>query len=253
MDYLLRDSHMCGVNYGVYDPDRILKSMCAYGRADQKELRIAVRYSGLGALEDLLLARYQMHAQIYGHKTNRACNAMLECIRERLVASGWTWYENCSSVEDLLKIFVNLDDRAFTQKLINPEVDGKAGKVKELAEKLFLERKLIKRVFEEKADCSKDSSPRAKEVRQRYEEHKSHLKEADIWAADDEFKNKGPKVNSDGYPLKMLRKQPQNGFYMVHEIKDFSTVIQFLPELECTFRIYCKDAYVKKAKKLLPT
>ena len=29
MDYLLRDSHMCGVNYGLYDPDRILKSMCA--------------------------------------------------------------------------------------------------------------------------------------------------------------------------------------------------------------------------------
>ena len=77
MDYLLRDSHMCGVNYGLYDPDRILKSMCAYGRTDTKELRIAVRYSGLGALEDLLLSRYQMHAQIYGHKTNRACNAML--------------------------------------------------------------------------------------------------------------------------------------------------------------------------------
>lgn len=70
MDYLLRDSHMCGVNYGLYDPDRILKSMCAYARTDSAQLRICVRYSGSGALEDLLFSRYQMHAQIYGHKTN---------------------------------------------------------------------------------------------------------------------------------------------------------------------------------------
>ena len=128
--------------------------MCAYGKVDEKELRIGVRYSGIGALEDLLLARYQMHAQIYGHKTNRACNAMLECIRERLVGCGWTWYEGCSSVDDLLNIFVDLDDRAFVNILMNPEVDGRVGKVKELAEKLFVERRLVKRVYEEKADCT---------------------------------------------------------------------------------------------------
>lgn len=252
MDYLLRDSHMCGVNYGVYDPDRILKSMCAYGKVDEKELRIGVRYSGIGALEDLLLARYQMHAQIYGHKTNRACNAMLECIRERLVGCGWTWYGGCSSVGDLLNIFVDLDDRAFVNKLMDPEVDGRAGKVKELAEKLFLERRLVKRVYEEKADCSKDNNSRTKDVIRRFEEYKARLKEAGIWAAEDQFKNKGPRVNSDDYPLKMLRKHPVDGFYMVHEIKDFSAVIQFLPELECTFRIYCKDGSVGKAKNLLP-
>ena len=115
-----------------------------------------------------------------------------------------------------------------------------------------MERRLVKRVYEEKADCSKDDNFRAKEVIQRFEEHKARLKEAGIWAVEDQFKNKGPRVNSDGYPLKMLRKHPVDGFYMVHEIKDFSTVIQFLPELECTFRIYCKDGSVKKAKNLLP-
>lgn len=146
---------------------------------------------GLGALEDLLLARYQMHAQIYGHKTNRACNAMLECIRERLVGCGWTWYGGCSSIGDLLNIFVDLDDRAFVNKLMDAEVDGGVGKVKELAEKLFVERRLVKRVYEEKADCSKDDNFRAKEVIRRFEEHKARLNEAGIWAVEDQFKNKG--------------------------------------------------------------
>ncbi len=253
MDYLLRDSHMCGVNYGLYDPDRILKSMCTYGRTDSRDLRIAVRYSGLGALEDLLLARYQMHAQIYGHKTNRACNAMLEGIRKRLFENDWRWHRGCSSITDLLDVFLNFDDHAFVSTLLEFKSDGTSLEIKEIAEKLFLERRLVKRVFEERADCSRDDDMKANTVRQRWSEHKKRLEDAGIRAAEDVFENKGPKVNSHDYPLKILRKHPQSGHYIVHEMKEFSTVIQFLPELECTFRIYCKAARVREAKSLIPS
>ncbi len=149
MDYLLRDSHMCGVNYGLYDPNRVLKSMCAYARSDTREIHVGVRYSGLGALEDLLISRYQMHSQIYGHKTNRACKVMLDEIQRCLVDAKWKWYEKyMDTIEDFLNCFSDLSDFKFVERLRTDEIDKGAGMVKEMAEKLFVTRKLVKRVYE---------------------------------------------------------------------------------------------------------
>ena len=250
MDYLLRDSHMCGVNYGLYDPDRILKSMCAYARTDTAELRICIRYSGLGALEDLLMSRYQMHAQIYGHKTNRACNAMLECIRERLRVVGWSWYRDCATIEHLIKAFADLDDRAFVNELLDPALDNGVGKIREIASKLFVERKIVKRVFEERAGGL--DKARAETAKARWSEHKNRLEREEIWTAEDIFENKGPKINTPNYHLKVIRKHPVEGWYQVEELLDHSGVAHFLPELECTFRLFCKETHVNKAKRLLP-
>lgn len=248
MDYLLRDSHMCGVNYGLYDPDRILKSMCAYGRTDTEQLRIAVRYSGLGALEDLLLSRYQMHAQIYGHKTNRACNAMLAQIRMRLQHVRWKWYDGCRTTSQLLGRFLRLDDHTFIQMLRNPKVDRGSGQVKEIAEKLFIERKLYKRVYEERAiSGGKKTTSAAK----RWEKYRDLLTKSRIKFKEDEFENKGPKLNKTDGTLKVLRKHPQRKYYRVHDLRGFTTIVRYIPEKESTYRVYCKEKYLAKAKSLL--
>ena len=248
MDYLLRDSHMCGVNYGLYDPDRILKSMCAYSRTDTKELRIAVRYSGLGALEDLLLSRYQMHAQIYGHKTNRACNAMLAQIRIRLQRVRWKWYTGCRTTKQLLGRFLGLDDHTFIQMLRNRKVDDGVGEVKEIAEKLFIERKLYKRVYEERAaSVGKKTTSAVK----RWERYRRRLTQSRVKFKEDEFQNKGPKLNQSNCFLKVLRKDPQRKYYGVHELRGFTTIVRNIPEKEYTYRVYCKEKYVEKAKSLL--
>lgn len=252
MDYLVRDSHMCGVNYGLYDPDRILKSMCVYARKDNRELRAGIRSSGLGALEDLLLSRYQMYAQIYGHKTNRACNAMLDRIQERLKKAGWSWYRGCRTLDELLGTFEKLDDRAFINILLTEDVDKGAGKVREIAEKLFLNRRLVKRVFEERVALRGKLSKERRQAETRMRDHQDRLKDSNIWAAPDVFENKGPKINTGNSPLKLLKKDPREGHYLVHEIRGLSTVVQFLPERELTFRIYCREHNVKKAKLLLP-
>jgi HD superfamily phosphohydrolase len=251
MDYLLRDSHMCGVNYGFYDPERILKSMCAYGRTDTRELRVAIRYSSLGAFEDLLFSRYQMHGQIYGHKTNRACYAMLMRIQDRLRDAKWTWYRECTSLESLLTRFGELDDHSFIDELLEPELDYGAGKVKEIAEKLFIERKLVKRVFEERVVHSDPISTREENILKRWREHQTRLEKEGFWFVGDVFENKGPKIHEQNYHFKVLKKNTQ-GFYMVHELKDFTTVLQHLPPVEYLYRIYCKMPNVNKAKSLLP-
>lgn len=252
MDYLLRDSHMCGVNYGLYDPDRILKSMCAYAREDTGALRVAVRHSGLGALEDLLLSRYQMHSQIYCHKTNRACDATLESIRGHLQKVGWVWHDGCRTVDQLIERFAELDDQTFIRQL--QQLDGPNGReaIRHLAENLFARRKLVKRVFEERIVRSEANPDREQRVIQRWEDHQRNLDEAGIWYTRDCFENKGPKVGRPDYYLKVLRKHPKHGFYLVHELRDLSTIAHYLPEQEITYRLYCKADDVAKAKRLLP-
>lgn len=69
---------------------------------------------------------------------------MLERIRTRLLEAGWSWHRNCSTIEQLLRTFANLDDHAFVDDLLKPELDNGAGKISEIASKLFLERKIVK-------------------------------------------------------------------------------------------------------------
>lgn len=246
MDYLLRDSHMAGVKYGIYDPNRIFKSMCFYARRDTNDLRLAVRHSGIGALEDLLISRYEMHSQIYGHKTNRACSAMLTAIQNRLKAADWTWYDGCETLSDLISIFCRLDDQTFIHRLLDERADN--GKVQELAQKLFIERRLVKRVFEERVDGQASN-----DIEERCNRHKAILDEHGIICERDVFENKGPKLNNDDYYLKVLKKHPKTNYYMVEELRNHSTVSRFLPQLECTYRIYCEAPQVQRAKSLLPT
>jgi hypothetical protein len=65
LDYILRDSYMCGVSIGPVDLDRIL----FYTRFQDKTL--SFHRAGLGALEIFLVIRAFMYQQIYFHRTTR--------------------------------------------------------------------------------------------------------------------------------------------------------------------------------------
>lgn len=75
LDYLLRDSHYCGVEYGRYDIDKVIESAKLVPRSDGSYL--AYHRDGVFAIEGMLLARYHMHRQVYGHKTRLATDKML--------------------------------------------------------------------------------------------------------------------------------------------------------------------------------
>ncbi len=67
-DYLLRDSMMTGVKYGIYDLERLLHVL----RLDARGDNIVVAANGVQAVEKYLQARYHMYSQVYLHKTVRA-------------------------------------------------------------------------------------------------------------------------------------------------------------------------------------
>ena len=74
-DYLMRDSHYCGVAYGRFDLERIIETAELLDSAGQTQL--AFQEGGLYAVEGLLLARRSMHRQVYRQKTRRATDVML--------------------------------------------------------------------------------------------------------------------------------------------------------------------------------
>lgn len=78
MDYLLRDSLYCGVQYGRYDLDRLRDTMLLYGGSPDIPLQLAVDDGGIRAIEGFILARYFMFTQVYFHDVRRAYDYILE-------------------------------------------------------------------------------------------------------------------------------------------------------------------------------
>lgn len=69
-DYLLRDSHHCGVEYGRFDHLRMIQSLDLH-EGEGGALEIALHRDGIHTFEALILARYQMNTQVYFHRIRR--------------------------------------------------------------------------------------------------------------------------------------------------------------------------------------
>lgn len=78
MDYLLRDSYFTGVSYGEFDLYRILRTIRIVNDT------MVVKESGIHAIEDYIMARYQMYWQVYLHPTSRSYESILHSIFKRM-------------------------------------------------------------------------------------------------------------------------------------------------------------------------
>lgn len=153
MDYLLRDAYFTGVNYGTIDLDRILRMLRPYHG------RIVVKESGMHAVEDYLMSRYQMYWQIYFHPVTRSSEIILRQIFKRakeLVKQGFQFrfmleplpqlFAGVLSVEEYLQLDEALIQTTFMQwRKENDSV------LSELCER-FMDRRLYKYVEVEQID-----------------------------------------------------------------------------------------------------
>lgn len=71
-DYLLRDSHHLGVNYGKYDLNRLLVTLKFIKLPEESAARLVFENGGIHAVEALIIARYMMFNQVYFQHTRRA-------------------------------------------------------------------------------------------------------------------------------------------------------------------------------------
>lgn len=145
MDYLLRDAYFTGVNYGTFDLERILRVIRPY------KGRIVVKESGMHAVEDYLMSRYQMYWQVYFHPVTRAGEILLSKIFERaklLYEEGYSFqfmlkpllalFENRMTVSDYLSL-----DEALMQTALSFWSTEKDGILSDLCAR-FLNRDLFK-------------------------------------------------------------------------------------------------------------
>jgi uncharacterized protein len=83
-DYLLRDSHMTGVRYGIYDLDWVLRALtfgCVREPSGKEHWVLAIEgRKGLPPIEGFFLARSFMYQQVYHHKATRAAEALIRGI-----------------------------------------------------------------------------------------------------------------------------------------------------------------------------
>lgn len=77
MDYLQRDAYFTGVSYGHFDMERILRVMRPC------EDQIVIKSSGMHAVEDYIMSRYQMYWQVYFHPVSRSAEVILRKTLER--------------------------------------------------------------------------------------------------------------------------------------------------------------------------
>jgi HD superfamily phosphohydrolase len=143
LDYLLRDCHFTGVKYGIYDLERIVNTLLPIETEDGT--RLAVKEEGVYAVEQLLLARYHMHAQVYNHKTRLVADEMAKrgldlAIEEKSIDP--TLF-SIDEIPKKLDAYLGLDDESIFAQIISHK-----GTFSEDLFSRLKERRLLCKIYE---------------------------------------------------------------------------------------------------------
>ncbi len=218
MDYLLRDSHFAGVQYGLYDFHRVVQNLTVHSQGGIWEL--AVDIGGLHAVEAFVLARYFMFTQVYLHKTRRIYDKIMVEFLRSILPNG----KLPADPVDFLK----WDDIYVLQKSKEEQNENV------WAERL-IHRKHLKLVREVFPHASKEDRDILKKIK---EEIEKEFTRSSVYV--DEYTQK-PVIfqNEDGEPTIQIidkrREQRAVPFY------EKSKIIERLNEPIYIYRIYADD------------
>lgn len=147
-DYLLRDSYFCGVKYGIFDIDR-LHLIFEFRSDSNEEKTLMIAGDGVHTLEQFVLAKYFLTAQVYGHRVRRITDQMIvraivlgieddeiELLRDLFTYSGQEGY--CTN-------YVQWDDWRFMN--VFGAADSNRGYCHDLIMRLT-NRNLLKEIFD---------------------------------------------------------------------------------------------------------
>ena len=147
-DYLLRDSKFAGVTYGLYDIHQLHRSLKVCDGESGRELRIAE--NGVVAVEQFVMAKYYMFANVYRHKVRLITDQMIT----RAIALGIEVDQihelnalyRYEAGDSFIKNYMQWNDARLLLELGSSDYDGK------LCHQLVCrlrDRRLLKRVFRE--------------------------------------------------------------------------------------------------------
>lgn len=151
LDYIRRDAHQAGVSYGVFDQDKVLESLVPV-QISGSECSVGVLEDGVWAVEQLLLAKYHMNAQVYRHRIRRITDSMLVRGLSLAIQEGLSELKQLYRYEkscEYCKFFLRFDD----DNLMRVIREKSKGNAKVMFDRLY-SRCLFKEVFRRKVDTS---------------------------------------------------------------------------------------------------
>ncbi|MCI0358432.1 MAG: HD domain-containing protein [Planctomycetaceae bacterium] len=154
-DYLLRDSKFCGVEYGIFDPQQLQRSLLAVGNAGQEELMIDP--DGVHAVEQFVLAKYYMTTNVYRHRVRVITDQMIgRAIRLGIEADGLAELERLyrfDNTEAFIRNYQKWDDARFLETFCPQHAPPPGTQSGELLQRLR-SRRLLKQVYSDRIeDC----------------------------------------------------------------------------------------------------
>jgi HD superfamily phosphohydrolase len=168
-DYLLRDAHATGVEYGTFDLEWLLQSLRFAEPGPEGETPgLAIDGAkGLPAIESFILARLFMFQQVYFHKASRASEWMMSKLLGRvcrLLADGTRLPGVPRAIEEIaregdapISDYLDLDDYALWTAIVAWRDSGDSI-VRDFASRLFL-----RRLFKTRELHGKECEPEARE------------------------------------------------------------------------------------------
>jgi HD superfamily phosphohydrolase len=144
-DYLLRDSHFCGVQYGVFDIHQLHRSLVLVGPDHEKELMIDP--DGTHAVEQYVLAKYYLTTNVYRHRVRLITDQMIvRAIQLGIETDGLEQLRDLyafDNSEAFMNTYRAWDDARFMGTFGVTE-ETRCGKLL----RRLQERRLLKRVFD---------------------------------------------------------------------------------------------------------
>jgi len=144
LDYLRRDSYHTGVAYGLFDIERVIRTVCKISEAGREYL--AVYEKGKDALESYRLARYAMHMQVYEHHTRLIADDMFLKAIKLALSDGCLDKEDFKISNNPAKFidnFLKIDDFSIQHKILRNSKNIEAKLIKNIRNRRLLKRALV--------------------------------------------------------------------------------------------------------------
>jgi HD superfamily phosphohydrolase len=143
MDYLLRDAHYTGLNYGTYDRDYLLHHFVTVEQADHEIL--AIKHNALHCVEDFLNARFAWYSQVVRSSRGAKFDALAEEMTFYLLEKGqiYTYSQLLEMVANQPLKFYSFNDQYFMGTIHRLYLEGffdKNTRMKDIAECLLFEK-----------------------------------------------------------------------------------------------------------------
>ncbi len=219
MDYLLRDSYFCGVDYGKFNLENLIYNLNFCYSHENNWLGLTINEKAVGILENLITSRFDMFNQVYNHKTSNGFELLLNLSINEVMSIE----KNKSDIEECffnIRKFVKLTDDFLWQKF----KEYAENNTESYCEKL-ISRKRLRYLGNFELNC--DFSPDVK-----LEEIKI---EANCNAMYRVIKTKFSKINKEYEDIMVLKKNPLSKQEEVERIHSFSSVFSENKDTETAF------------------